>query len=81
MANGSIAQSTHTAMLPHEHLPKNTRKGHVIATLTTPLLSIGKFCDAGFQAIFDSTTVTITDPTTNTSLLKGHRTDNGLWKL
>ena len=79
MANGSTTVSTHTAQLPHKSLPVSLRSGHVLPHLTTPLLSIGKFCDAGCRATFDSTSVTIRH--NDTTLLSGTRTPNGLWSI
>jgi len=81
MANGTSVESTHTAMLPHTNLPSTTRTGHILPSLTTPLLSISKFCDAGYRAVFDATQVVIHDPQSDRPLLSGHRSPNGLWKI
>ena len=81
MANGTSAASTHTAMLPHTNLPNPIRTGHILPSLTTPLLSISKFCDAGYRAVFDADRVVIQDLQSDSPVLSGHRSPNGLWQI
>lgn len=79
MANGTSEFSTHTAKLPHAHLPDSMRTGHILPHLHQPLLSIGKFCDAGCTATFNAQKVTVSHG--NKLLLQGTRTGNGLWSI
>ena len=59
MPNGEIITSTHTALISKQDLTFAARKAHIFPGLNKALLSIGTFCDHGFQAIFDDKTVLI----------------------
>jgi len=80
MANGTSVRSTHTTQLPQLTLPTSVRSGHVLPHLTNSLLSIGKFCDAGCEAVFAADKVTISD-CLHRPILHGTRTPNGLWTI
>ena len=59
LPNGKIISSTHTGILNLPALPLAARIAHVFPQLTGSLLSIGQFCDSGYKAVFDSTSVSI----------------------
>ena len=61
LPDGSLATSTHTAMLNLPSLPMSARHVHVFPGWIGSLLSIGVLCDAGMTAVYTATTVTISD--------------------
>jgi hypothetical protein len=77
--NGTIMSSTHSATLPFSQLPQTATDMHIYPNLPTPLLSIGKFCDAGYKAIFDAKSVTIQKDLQ--TILSGTRNYQGLWTI
>ncbi len=66
LPNGQTLRSTHKGDIPILHmLPPTARQCHLIPGMKNfSLISVGKLCDAGCQAIFNSTTVTITHNST-----------------
>jgi hypothetical protein len=52
---------------------------HVMPDMSHSLLSIGQFCDAGCEAVFDAKRVAITH--NKQQILTGYRDWNGLWKI
>ena len=82
LPDGNTIQSTHTGNLQINGLPPTATTVHLFPQLGhTSLVSIGKLCDAGCQALFDKDTVTITYR--NDVLLTGQRNanTNQLWQL
>ena len=74
--------STHTGVLNLKNLPKHTKRVHLFPALhNKSLVSIGHLCDAGCEAIFTATTVSITYQ--KDVILTGTRspTTNNLWYL
>ena len=71
MPNGEIITSTHTALLTKKDLPIATRKSHLFTGLNKAFLSIGIFCDHGFQATFDENTVLILNKGSGKVMMKG----------
>jgi len=57
VADKRIVKSTATDLLPYEELPLQTRKCHKLQNLSTPLLSVGKFCDSNLIVLFDKNNV------------------------
>jgi hypothetical protein len=81
LPNGDRIQSTHTALLPLPQLPLAARHAHIFPALRNrALLSIGQFCDSGFEAIFTANHVTLRR---NVIVeLRGDRDhNNGLWNI
>ena len=80
LPNGTIIRSTHTAELDMPHLPLAARQAHIFPDLAnSALLSIGQFCDNGYEARFTKHSVTIQQGAT--IILQGQRDPNGLWVL
>ena len=72
--DGHIIYSSHTALLPQNTLPIETRHAHIFIDLKNKaLLSIGMFCDNGCIAIFDNKKVHIINKTTNKHIMYGTR--------
>ena len=70
----------HTAELEIPNLPKEATQAHIIPDLQeTSLLSIGKLCDQGCEALFNAMEVIIT--CNNKTVITGERSDetNGLY--
>jgi hypothetical protein len=62
LPNGTIIQSTHTALLDLPQLPIEARRAHLFPSLhTSALISIGQLCDCDFVARFTKHDVTILD--------------------
>jgi hypothetical protein len=60
LPNGDRIQASHTALLPLPQLPLAARHAHIFPALRNrALLSIGQFCDSGFEAIFTANHVTL----------------------
>ncbi len=60
LPNGDRIKATHTALLPLPHLPLAARRAHIFPALRNrALLSIGQFCDSGFEALFTADHVTL----------------------
>jgi Reverse transcriptase (RNA-dependent DNA polymerase) len=74
-------RSTHTAELDIPELPLAARRVHVVPALKThSLLSVGQLCDAGCEAHFTSTNVTVTCD--DKTVITGNRTsDSKLWRI
>ena len=72
LPNGKIISSTHTGLLNLPHIPLAARRAHIFPQLTGSLLSIGQFCDSGFKATFEASSVIISDMN-NTPVLIGYR--------
>ena len=52
LPNGTAMKSTHTALLPFPQLPLAARQSTIFPSLGNwSLLSIGQFCDSGFQHV------------------------------
>lgn len=79
--DGTILVSSKTAILNMPHLPISARTCHIFDTITSPLLSIGKFCDHGMRATFDESSVTITCNVTNKTVLSGKRDNRGMYMI
>jgi hypothetical protein len=80
MPNGTVLTSTHTALLDLPQLPLAARQAHIFQDLQCALVSIGQFCDNGFDAHFNKTHVRILRD--NIVHLEGQRNlSNGLWNL
>ena len=60
MPNGDTMVAKYTALLPFPQLPISARKCDVLSSLQQLLLSIVKFCDAGFKATLDSENIQLT---------------------
>jgi hypothetical protein len=82
LPNGTIIRSTHSALLDLPDLPIAARKAHIFPDLkNSALISIGQFCDNGFEARFTKQHVRIID-NHNTTILQGNRDPtSGLWSL
>ena len=53
--NGATMESTHTAEMFLPGLPTAAKTGHIVPELaSSPLLSIGQFCDAGCEVLFSA---------------------------
>ena len=60
LPDGTIIQSTHTALLDLPELPIEARRAHVFPNLNnSALISISQFCDQGFEASFTQQEVQI----------------------
>jgi hypothetical protein len=71
--NGTTMMSTHTAEMFLPDLPTEAKTGHIVPELSSsPLLSIGQFCDAGCDVLFSAGDVFIT--LNNKIILQGTRT-------
>jgi hypothetical protein len=81
LPNGDRIQATHTALLPLPQLPLAARHAHIFPALRNrALLSIGQFCDSGFEAIFTANHVTLRRNGIDELLgTRDHR--NGLWNI
>jgi hypothetical protein len=82
LPDGSTMQSTHTAELNFPQIPPTARTCHVFPALaaTGSLLSIGKLCDSGCQAIYDKDSVRIFHD--GHIVLQGHRSPaSRLWMI
>jgi hypothetical protein len=80
LPNGTTIVSTHTALLDMPHLPLAARQAHIFPDLSnSALLSIGQFCDNGYEARFTKHNVTIQQ--NDRIVLQGTRDPNGLWNL
>jgi hypothetical protein len=77
--NGAVMHSTHDAELPFVALPKEATEMHIYPEMPHPLLSIGKFCDAGCKAIFDTKSVIIQKDLK--IILGGSQNYQGLWTI
>jgi hypothetical protein len=73
--------SSHTTSLPFPDAPADATQAHLFPAIQQhSLLSIGKFCDNGYQATFTNTTVTIHKP--GHQSITGHRDPpTGLWTI
>jgi hypothetical protein len=71
--NGEHITSTHTATLDLPALPTDARDAHIFPQMSRShaLMSVGKLCDQGCEAIFTKDKVEITH--NNKVLLTGHR--------
>ena len=57
---GAIMESTCTALLPQSDLPIAARKAHLFPDLAyRSLLSVGQFCDSGYEVYFNATKVEV----------------------
>jgi hypothetical protein len=82
LPNGDTLQSsTNNCSLHLPQLPQDARNAHIIPGLThSSLISIGTLCDAGCEATFHKTHVTVKK--NNDILMTGPRDPRtGLWKL
>ena len=71
--NGAMMQSTHTAEMYIPDLPTAAKTGHIVPELaSSPLLSIGQFCDAGCDVTFTAGDVVVR--LNNKVILLGTRT-------
>jgi hypothetical protein len=78
--NGTRMQSSHTAELDIPGLPPAARRVHIVPALKNhSLLSVGQLCDAGCEAHFTQSTVTITCD--DETVLTGNRTNSKLWHI
>jgi hypothetical protein len=77
--DGAVMSSTHEANLPFTQLPTEATDMHIYQKMPYPLLSTGKFCDAGCKAIFDAKGVTIQKDLK--TILSGSRNYQGLWTI
>ena len=59
LPDGTIINSSHTAMLDINHLPEEARRCYLFKELKHPLLSISQLCDSGYMALFDDAGVYI----------------------
>ena len=74
MPDEHIIYSSHTALLPQETLPIESRYAHIFPDLKNKaLLSIGMFCDNGCIAIFDNKKVHTINKNTNKHIMHGTR--------
>ena len=73
MPNGKIITSTHTALLSKPDLPIEVQKAHIFTGLNKALLSIGNFCNHGYQAVFDDKEVLILRKINGKMMIKGRR--------
>jgi hypothetical protein len=81
LPNGDRIQSTHTALLPLPQLPLAARHAHIFLALRNrALLSIGQFCDIGFEAIFTANHVTLRRNGIG-ELCGDHDHNSGLWNI
>jgi hypothetical protein len=80
LPNGTTTWSNHTALLDMPQLPLTARQAYIFPDLTnSALISIGQFCDNGYEAHFTQQNVTIQND--NVIVLTGTRDANGLWVL
>ena len=71
--NGGIITSTHTSILSHQDLLLQAQKSHIFPGINKALLSIGKFCDHGCEAIFNDKSVRILNKWSGKVVMKGTR--------
>ena len=79
--NGAIIKSTKTGILNMPNLPVNSRICHLFPNINGALLSIGKFCDNGMTALFDDSSITISNKITGEPVLTGRRDSRGMYML
>jgi hypothetical protein len=73
--------SSHTTNLPFPDAPADATQAHLFPAIQQhSLLSIGKFCDNGYQATFTNTTVTIHKPG-HQSIIGQRHPPTGLWTI
>jgi hypothetical protein len=85
LPNGNTMAATHTALLPDNGVlpPLSTlaRRAHVFPSMTNnPLLSIGQFCDNGYNATFTSDDVLLSKQG-QTFPIGTRNPINGLWTV
>ena len=61
VADKRVVTTTGTNLLPYKELPLGTRVCHNLPRLSTPLLSVEKFCDANLVVLFDDTNIYLCD--------------------
>ena len=67
-------QATHTAKLAIEHLPDEVRKAYLFSEMQDKcLLSLGQFCDNGYEVHLTMKEIFITHLSDPALSLKGHR--------
>ena len=76
IANGQTIQSAGQAKLLLPNLPPGTDDCHIMTSFTNNLLSMGKFCDAGFTVTFTASNVKVIDKA-GATILQGHREQAG----
>jgi hypothetical protein len=85
LPNGATMAAIHTALLPDDGilppLSALARRAHVFPTMTNnPLLSIGQFCDDGYDATFTSDAVLLSKQG-QTFTIGSRNPVNGLWTV
>ena len=87
--DGGTMASTHSATLDlhhlHPDLPAQATTASVLPTLKQPLLSLGQFCDAGFDVVLTSTEVLLAKENkvryANAKSIGQRNSTTGLWDI
>ena len=82
ITNGQRIQSIGQAKLLLPNLPLGTKDCHIMSSFTNNLLSMSRFCDAGFTVIFTGTDVKVISKT-GTTILQGFCEQAGakMWRF
>ena len=79
--DGSIMQSSHTALIDAPHLPLAVRQAHIFPSMRNKvLLSLGQFCDNGYDVALSQSDIHIIHHHDCSLSLHGTRDpSNGMW--
>ena len=71
IANGKIEQSTGQGSLRLKILPLETKIAHISPGFPNMLISVGVFCDVGYECTFTQDLVWVYNPKTGGIILQG----------